>query len=186
MAEPPLLQFQITPAPSYFRAMTFLGNIPRAANTTPERNLVKAGSEIVRLARKNVNSRTYNLASTIRVEFRGKNQIIVRAGGKWGSGSPPKMVNYATWVEYGHGGPHPAGPHPYMGPAIEAVMTGRSEAGGDSLGAEILRDIVREANVRTTITAPIIGRQPGASLTGLLALSAIAMTAVSGIYAGIS
>lgn len=27
---------------------------------------------------------------------------------------------YATFVEYGHGGPHPAGPHPFLQPAYDA------------------------------------------------------------------
>ena len=27
---------------------------------------------------------------------------------------------YATFVEYGHGGPHPAGPHPFLAPAFDA------------------------------------------------------------------
>jgi hypothetical protein len=186
MPEPPLLQYKMIPGPSYYRAMSFLGNIPRAADTVPMKEVNKAGSEIVRLARQNVNTRTGNLESTIRVEITGRNQIVVRAGGKMGSGTPPKFVNYAAWVEYGHGGPRPAGPHPYMMPAILAVMSGDSGTGDGPLGPRILQNIIREANVRTTITAPIISRQAGSSLGGLLALSAVAMTAVSGIYAGIT
>lgn len=27
---------------------------------------------------------------------------------------------YATFVEYGHGGPHPAGPHPFLAPAFDS------------------------------------------------------------------
>lgn len=27
---------------------------------------------------------------------------------------------YATFVEFGHGGPHPAGPHPFLAPAFDA------------------------------------------------------------------
>lgn len=30
-------------------------------------------------------------------------------------------VPHADWVEHGHGGPHPAPPHPYAGPAYDAT-----------------------------------------------------------------
>lgn len=66
--------------------------------------------------------RTYKARGT-----RDKVQYMVIAGNE--------AAYYAGWVEYGHGGPHPAPPHPFMRPAAEAtgqlaldfVMTGISD-----------------------------------------------------------
>lgn len=35
---------------------------------------------------------------------------------------------YAKWVEYGHGGPHPAPAHPFIRPAVEAEQTSHDQA----------------------------------------------------------
>lgn len=176
MPEPPLLQYKIVPGPSYYKAMTFLGNIPRAVQPVAKSELNEAASEIVKLARQNVNTRTGNLESTIRVEIKG-DQILIRAGGKEGSGNPPKYVNYAAWVEYGHAGEKPAPPHPYMMPAIVQVL------GGGKPQQKILRGIIERANTRAFAMAPV---SQGLGLTGLLGLAAVGMTAMAGVYAGIT
>lgn len=40
---------------------------------------------------------------------------------------------YATFVEYGHGGPHPAGPHPFLAPAFDA----KQEEAMDAIKSEL-------------------------------------------------
>lgn len=52
-----------------------------------------------------------------------KGKVLTRKGGggytiKIGSQKGDDAY-YAGWVEFGHGGPHPAGPHPFMRPAYD-------------------------------------------------------------------
>lgn len=70
---------------------------------------------------------------------RDKVQFNVVAGGAFTATKEErygmKAPFYALFVEYGHGGPRPAGPHPFMRPAVEStaelaidfVMTGISD-----------------------------------------------------------
>lgn len=69
-------------------------------------------------AKANVNSRSGDLARSLTI-----GSVKTRRGGKYitigaHKGSPAQ--EYAGPVEFGHGGPHPAGPHPYLRPAYDA------------------------------------------------------------------
>lgn len=44
---------------------------------------------------------------------------------------------YATFVEYGHGGPHPAGPHPFLAPAYDAKQEEAFRAVRDALKTKL-------------------------------------------------
>lgn len=68
--------------------------------------------------------KTYKLANSIKV---GK--VVRRRNGGWsvpiGVTKGTDGAAYANPVEYGHGGPHPAPPHPFVRPAFDA---GKDEA----------------------------------------------------------
>lgn len=51
-----------------------------------------------------------------------------------------KKAPHAHLVEFGHGGPHPAGPHPFLRPALDAVRS----AAVALMGAEINQRIIRK------------------------------------------
>ena len=55
-----------------------------------------------------------NIWGRLKVYKQSETAVIV-IGGKW-----PKAA-HAHLVEFGHGGPHPAPPHPFMRPAFDAT-----------------------------------------------------------------
>jgi HK97 gp10 family phage protein len=81
--------------------------------------IVKAGAEpILAQAKLNVHSVSGDLVKSLKTIIRKKgSRIKARIGAhKGGKGF------YATMVEYGHRGPHPAGPHPFLAPAYDAKV----------------------------------------------------------------
>ena len=44
-----------------------------------------------------------------------------------------RIAPYAHLVEFGHGGPHPAGPHPYMRPGVTRAIPGIAQIIKDGL-----------------------------------------------------
>jgi hypothetical protein len=189
IATPPLLEYGIVPAPNYYEAMSFLSNIPRVAETEKEKELMNMGRKIIDIARKDLDSRggTGNLASTLQVKMQTEG-IVIMAGGMHGvaRSGDSVYVDYAQYVEFGHksrsGSWVP--PHPYLYPAIEAVLNGTES--DEPEGEKILHDIVAGARAASIAHTPMAVAESGMGLGGLLALSALAMTAVSGIFAGIS
>lgn len=79
--------------------------------------IVKAGAEpILQQAILNVPVRSGTLKKSLKVVMRKKgSRSKARIGAQKGSDG-----YYATFVEYGHGGPRPAGPHPFLAPAYDA------------------------------------------------------------------
>lgn len=79
--------------------------------------IVKAGAEVV-LAQAKLNApvgETGNLQKDLKVVMKSKGaRIKARVGVQKGD-----KAFYATFVEFGHGGPHPAGPHPFLKPAMD-------------------------------------------------------------------
>lgn len=81
---------------------------------------LRAGAEpVLDQAKANVNSRSGNLARSLTIGSvktrKGGGKYITIGAHK---GSPAQV--YAGPVEFGHGGPHPAGAHPYLRPAYDA------------------------------------------------------------------
>lgn len=79
--------------------------------------IVKAGAEpILQQAITNAPVKSGTLKKSLKVVMRKKGtRSKARIGVQKGSDG-----YYATFVEYGHGGPHPAGPHPFLAPAFDA------------------------------------------------------------------
>ena len=82
-------------------------------------NALKKGAEtILARAKSNIRNRSGDLSESLKtvVERKGgraRARIGAQKGGKG---------YYATFVEYGHAGPHPAGPHPFLAPAFDAEV----------------------------------------------------------------
>lgn len=52
-----------------------------------------------------------------------------------------KKAPHAHLVEFGHGGPHPAPPHPYLRPALDAVKLAAKELMGQEINGRIIRKL---------------------------------------------
>lgn len=80
--------------------------------------IVKKGAQAV-LDQAKINAptgETGNLKKDLKIVMRKKgSRSKARIGVHKGS-----KAFYATMVEYGHKGPHPAGPHPFLAPAYDA------------------------------------------------------------------
>ena len=79
--------------------------------------IIKAGAEpILAQAKINAPVKSGTLRDDLKIAMKNKNGVIkARIGVQKGS-----KAFYATYVEYGHKGPHPAEPHPYLAPAFDA------------------------------------------------------------------
>jgi hypothetical protein len=55
-----------------------------------------------------------------------------------------KKAPHAHLVEFGHGGPHPAGPHPYLRPALDSMKA----AAVALMGMEINQRIIRKLTAK--------------------------------------
>lgn len=79
--------------------------------------IIKAGAEVIlEQAKINAPVKSGTLKKSLKVVMRKKGtRSKARIGVPKGSDG-----YYATFVEYGHGGPHPAGPHPFLAPAFDA------------------------------------------------------------------
>lgn len=80
--------------------------------------LKSAAEPVLRQAKANVQTKSGKLADSLTI-----GGVKTRRGGKYitigaHKGSPAQ--EYAGPVEFGHGGPHPAGAHPYLRPAYDA------------------------------------------------------------------
>ena len=79
--------------------------------------ILKAGAQpILEQAKINVPVRSGTLRDSLKIAMRKKgNRTKARIGAqRKGPGF------YATFVEFGHKGPRPAGPHPFLAPAFDA------------------------------------------------------------------
>lgn len=79
--------------------------------------IIKAGAEVM-LEQAKVNAPVISgtLKNSLKIVMKKKgSRSKARIGVQKGSDG-----YYATFVEYGHGGPRPAGPHPFLGPAFDA------------------------------------------------------------------
>lgn len=81
---------------------------------------LRAGAEpVLEQAKANIRVRSGDLVKSLTIGSvktrRGGGKYITIGAHK---GSPAQ--EYAGPVEFGHGGPHPAGPHPYLRPAYDA------------------------------------------------------------------
>lgn len=79
--------------------------------------IIKAGAEVIlEQAKINAPVKSGTLKKSLKIVMRKKGtRSKARIGVQKGSDG-----YYATFVEYGHGGPHPAGPHPFLAPAFDA------------------------------------------------------------------
>ncbi len=79
--------------------------------------IIKAGAEVI-LEQAKVNAPVISgtLKNSLKIVMKKKgSRSKARIGVQKGSDG-----YYATFVEYGHKGPHPAGPHPFLAPAFDA------------------------------------------------------------------
>lgn len=83
--------------------------------------------------------RTGNLRSAIYVARGPDIYPNVLVGFRWPRGA------HAHLVEYGHGGPHPAPPHPFVRPAISSTKGQIQQIIRDGLGNIIARHATRRA-----------------------------------------
>lgn len=93
--------------------------------------LRKAMKILIDDAKGRVNSRTGHLVSAINARFTGKFDVGLIA--EFGVSYKRTKARHAHLVEYGHGGPKPAPPHPFWAPAVEA----KGEAVVDALVAAV-------------------------------------------------
>lgn len=78
--------------------------------------LERGAEPILDRAKANVQNRSGELSGSLTTAIKRKGgRATARIGAQKGS-----KGYYATMVEYGHGGPHPAGPHPFLTPAFDA------------------------------------------------------------------
>jgi len=54
-------------------------------------------------------------------------------------------AKYAHLVEFGHGGKHPAPPHPFLRPAFDAFRKAAVDMAGKEISERIIKRIVRES-----------------------------------------
>lgn len=91
-----------------------IANVPQRAVRA-----LTAGAEVVlKYAKANAPDRSGDLKENLSVGKRKKtrDRYAVEVGNFY---SNDPYVPYAHLVEYGHGGPHPAPPHPFLEPAAE-------------------------------------------------------------------
>lgn len=176
----PLMNLGFFPAPNYWEAMGLLNSIPIEANRAPVQQMEKLGKKFVVAARAKINNRTHKLERSVGYTVNSKGELQLFAG--------DNEAYYAAFVEFGHrnakgGGMTP--PHPYFFPAIQEVFG----EGGRKEKQEILGDILTRAYMRSRgggIAFVMAPAQRGMGLAGLLAMSAVGMTAMSALYAGIT
>ena len=79
--------------------------------------IVKKGAQaVLDQAKLNAPVRSGSLKNDLKIKMKKKGtRFKARIGVQKGD-----KAYYATFVEYGHGGPHPAGPHPFLAPAFDA------------------------------------------------------------------
>jgi len=56
-----------------------------------------------------------------------------------------KKAPHAHLVEFGHGGKHPAPPHPFLRPAFDAFRKAAVDMAGKEISERIIKKIVRES-----------------------------------------
>jgi len=79
---------------------------------------MRAALMIVREIRDNIHSISGRLYSAVFAAYGRRDKSNVVVGVSYGGGG---KAPHAWVVEYGHGGPHPAGPHGYFGPGTLAA-----------------------------------------------------------------
>lgn len=80
--------------------------------------LERGGSPILERAKQNVHRISGDLYNSLTIVIKGKgSRITAHIGTQKGS-----KGFYATMVEYGHGGDHPAGANPFLKPAYDAEV----------------------------------------------------------------
>lgn len=96
--------------------------------------------QIVQRARANARRRSGTLADALDYAFNAKTGFakvgVAQVTGDLGE----RPTHYAHLVEFGHGGPHAAGPHPFMIPAVEAERTSflqRCQAAGPAMERDL-------------------------------------------------
>lgn len=79
--------------------------------------IVKSGAKpILEQAKLNAPVRSGSMKNDLKIKMKKKGtRFKARIGVQKGD-----KAYYATFVEYGHGGPRPAGPHPFLAPAFDA------------------------------------------------------------------
>lgn len=80
--------------------------------------LTQGAAPILGRAKSNIVSRSGDLSGSMETVIKKKKgRATAHIGAQKGS-----KGYYATMVEYGHGGPHPAGAHPFLTPAFDAEV----------------------------------------------------------------
>lgn len=113
-----------------------------AFGATPLKECLMPIAERMRdYAKQRVSSAT-SVTKAARIHLR---DLIFAAPGKTGHpsvivGVDRKKAPHASLVEFGHGGPHPAPPHPFLRPAYDAIR----RAAVASVGQEIDNRIIKK------------------------------------------
>lgn len=174
MPAPPLMNFAIGPAQNAFEAMGVLNAIPIEANRMSAGESKKWGEKVVQKIRANLSDDSYPPSNKTGKLSRSIGYKVDEKTGELTVYAGDEEAYYAAWVEFGHGGPHPAPPHPYFFNTIqETFSTGE-------MGKEILQDILKRAMTFRATGYTMKSMGGVAPLTGLFALGSIAMTAFSG------
>jgi HK97 gp10 family phage protein len=113
--------------------------LPEAAQLALGEATEKTAFAIASRARALVPVRTGALKSKINYKFSQKTGIA-KVGIEKGHVGAENPALYGHLVEFGHAGPHPAGPHPFMIPAAEAEKDAYLQRCRDA-GKRIERDL---------------------------------------------
>lgn len=100
----------------------FMSDLEKIGQTMDGPIITKAledgSAPILSKAKSNIRSRSGDLSKSLKTVISRKGgRAMARIGAQRGG-----KGYYATFVEYGHGGPHPAGPHPFLAPAFDAEV----------------------------------------------------------------
>lgn len=122
MPRDPIFVDVSVPASTHFRKA--IAGAPAEVRRLAERKGALAAARTIRLeARRSTafTDRTGALRKSIRVEQTDRAVSVL-------AGDPPGII-YAGFVEFGHGGPRPALPHPYLRPAVRSSQERQFRAG---------------------------------------------------------
>lgn len=115
-----------------------LGNMAEKASGSAINKSLEAGAEpVLRKAMGNISGmrKTGELEGSLTIgpvkANKGRKRITI------GTHAGTAAAKYAMALEYGHGGPHPAPPHPFMMPAYDATKEDAYAAIRDTLRNEL-------------------------------------------------
>jgi HK97 gp10 family phage protein len=124
-----------------------LGELPKRTAKRGLRQAVNAGANpILKAAKAAAPEESGLLEKSLKKKIKSYPETVVAIIGSDRSvvgefgGKKRVPANYIALVEQGHGGPHPAPAHPFLGPAYEAEAGAAKEITGDKLLAFVEKE----------------------------------------------